>query len=174
MLVGLLGLCCSLGCSEAADEFVPLDNSATLDGESLRFLTNLYWVESQQSGVPDQLRVEFSSGRNGRKDLLILLPVVGPGSLEGAYLYSQTGDTRTYDIRYVRGLDEQGEFEWSTNGEEGSQLVIVNEGKVEGVKVYTLRLEQFDLNYGQWDFLNGNWNSFGIKGFNFQYQGPIE
>ena len=93
---------------------------------------------------------------------------MGPGSLEGAYLYSQTGDTRTYDIRYVHGLDEQGEFEWSTNGEEGSQLVIVNEGKVEGVKVYTLRLEQFDLNYGQWDFLNGNWNSFGIKGFNFQ------
>lgn len=75
---------------------------------------------------------------------------------------------------FVHGVDGDGAYEWLTDGDEGSELVIELDGKVDGQNIYRLVISNFILNYGYWDYLGGKWVSLGHKQFKISYQGPVE
>lgn len=162
------------GCSE--DEVDPtfVESEFRLDENLYSIETNLYWKKVSEAGEEDQIRLLQQVSENGETDMIIIIPVVGSGDLEGSYIYSKTGDIRTYDLVYVRNIDEKDNFEWITNGNSGGPLTIVRAGSENGTPVYTVIIENFELNYGFYDFLGDKWNSLGVKQFDFQYQGIIE
>jgi hypothetical protein len=162
------------GCSD--DEVDPtfVESEFRLDGNLYSIETNLYWHKVSEAGEENQIRLLQEVSEDGETDMIILIPVVGSGSLEGSYIYSKTGDIRTYDIVYVRDIDDKDNFEWITNGNSGSPLTIVRAGSENGKPIYTVIIEDFELNYGFYDFLGDKWISIGVKQFDFQYQGIIE
>lgn len=136
--------------------------------------TKMYWEKAAAAGEVDQLRLKEPIPDTALSDLIILSPVPGPSSLEGTYVYSKTGDVGTYDLVFVHGIDGEGDYEWLTDGDDGSQLIIELDGKVDGQNIYRLVISDFILNYGYWDYLGGKWVSLGHKQFRISYQGPIE
>ena len=151
-----------------------VDSEYELDGRLFKIESDLFWVKSGQAGEEDQIRLIQETSGDGDRDMIVLIPVLGNGKLEGSYIYSKTGDIRTYDIVYVKNIKNQNSYDWITNGESGSALQIVRAGSRDGEPVYTLRIEDFDLDYGFYDFLADTWVSKGIKKFRFQYQGSID
>ena len=162
------------GCSD--DEVDPtfVESEFWLDQNLYSIETNLYWQKVSEAGQEDQIRLLQEVSQDGETDMIIVIPVVGSGELEGSYIYSKTRDVRTYDLVYVRNIDEKDNFEWITNGNSGSTLTIVRAGYENGKPIYTVIIEDFELNYGFYDFLGDKWVSLGVKQFNFQYQGIIE
>ena len=167
--------CCfmwfGISCSGEAEAFLPLESAYTLGGQDYKIESKMYFIDGVK-GEPDQLRLEQNIPGQEGKDVIVLLPVQGPGEIDGSYLFSKTGDIGTYDLVYLK--NRQGDaYDWITNGDTGAKLKIVYEGIQEGQETYTLILEDFDLNYGNWDFIGGKWNSKGNIPFSFQYQGVI-
>ena len=161
-----------LSCSDDGGQFVPLDSAYTLGEQDFKIDSRMYFVKGAK-GEPDQLRLEQTIPGQDGPDVIVFLPVKGPGELEGSYLFSRTSDIGTYDLVYLKNRNGQS-FEWMTNGDSGARLEIVYEGVREGQPTYSLTLSDFDLNYGNWDFIAGKWNSMGNLPFSFQYQGVIQ
>ena len=162
------------GCSEEEVDPTFVESEFRLDDVLFKIETNMYWQQAGEPGEEDQIRLLQEVSGNGDKDMIVLIPVLGSGSLEGSYIYSKTGDIRTYNAVYVRNIENENSFEWITNGNFGSPLTIVRAGSENGEPVYTLKIEEFELNYGFYDFLGDKWVSLGVKNFSFQYQGVIE
>ena len=162
------------GCSEEEVDPTFVESQYLIDDTLFKIETNLYWERPKESGAEDQIRLLQEVSGNGEKDMIVLVPVLGTGSLEGSYIYSKTGDIRTYNVVYVRNIEDENNFEWITNGNFGNALTIVRAGSENGEPVYTLKIEDFELNYGFYDFLGDKWVSLGVKKFSFQYQGVIE
>jgi hypothetical protein len=170
----ILALLISSACSEEEMDPEIIESEYELDGKVYSIETNLFWVRSDRAGEEDQLRLIQETSGEGEEDMIVLIPVQGDGRLEGSYIYSKTGDIRTYDIVYVKNIENKNSFEWITNGDVGSPLQIIRAGSVNGKPRYTVLIDDFDLNYGFYDFLGDAWVSLGIKKFRFQYQGTID
>ena len=170
----ITGMLLFLSCAEEEVDPTFVESEYELDGKLHKIVSNLYREKSSEAGGPDQLRLiqEVSAGEE--RDMIILIPVQGSGRLEGSYIYSKTGDIRTYNIVYVRNIKDDNSFEWITNGEIGSALEIIRAGSEQGKPIYTIRIEDFVLDYGFYDFLGDKWVSLGKKEFSFQYQGSID
>lgn len=171
-LIVMLHLLDSCSSSDTVKE--PLVSEYQLENKAYGISTKMYWEKATASGEVDQLRVKELIPDTSLSDLIILSPVPGPSALEGTYVYSKTGDIGTYDLVFVHSIDEEGEYQWLTDGDEGSELIIELDGKVEGQNIYRLLISEFTLNYGYWDFLGGKWVSLGNKPFKLSYQGPVE
>ena len=171
LIVGALLL---LSCSGEEVDPAYVESEYELDGKLYKIVSGMYREKSSESGGPDQLRIVQEVSPGGERDMIILIPVQGSGRLEGSYIYSKTGDIRTYNIVYVRNIKEDDSFEWITNGEMGSPLEIIRAGSEQGQTIYTIRIEDFVLNYGFYDFLGDKWVSLGNKEFSFSYQGTID
>lgn len=161
-------------CTEDEVDPTIIESEYELDGELFNIDSNLFWVKANEPGEQDQLRLIQQSSPEGKEDMVVLIPVKGTSKLEGSYIYSKTGDIRTYDIVYVKNIENQNSFEWITNGDGGSPLQIIRAGSKDGKPLYTILIDDFDLNYGFYDFLGDAWVSLGVKKFRFQYQGNIE
>jgi hypothetical protein len=74
----------------------------------------------------------------------------------------------------VKNIVNENSFDWITDGDMGSTLEIIRAGSRDGKPLYTIRIDNFDLNYGFYDFLGDAWVSLGVKKFKFQYQGIID
>ncbi len=162
------------GCAEEEVDPTFVESEFRLDDALFKIETNLYWQKAGESGEEDQIRLLQEVSDNGEMDMIVLIPVLGSSNLEGSYIYSKTGDIRTYNAVYVRNIENENEFEWITNGNFGSPLTIVRAGSENGQPVYTLKIEDFELNYGFYDFVGDKWVSLGVKKFSFQYQGVID
>lgn len=162
------------GCSDEEVDPTFVESEFRLDDALFKIETNIYWHRTGEAGEEDQMRLLQEVSEDGETDMIVLVPVVGSGTLEGSYIYSKTGDIRTYNVVYVRDIEDKNNFEWITNGNFGSPLTIVRAGSENGEPVYTLKIEDFELNYGFYDFLGDKWVSLGVKNFSFQYQGAIE
>lgn len=177
-LIWLCGACILfLGFSGCSDEEVDptfVESEFRLDDALYKIDSNLYWHRPDESGEEDQIRLLQEVSGDGENDMIVLIPVLGSGSLEGSYIFSKTGDIRTYNLVYVRDIDNEKSFEWITNGNLGAPLTIIRAGSENGQPIYTIQIEDFDLNYGFYDFLGDKWVSLGVKKFSFQYQGVIE
>ena len=163
-----------VSCSGSDTVKEPLVSEYQLDNKVYSISTKMYWEEADASGEVDEIRLKELIPGSLLSDLIVISPVRGPASLEGTYVYSKTGDIGTYDLVFVHGIDSDGAYEWFTDGEEGSELVVELDGKVDGEQIYRLVITDFTLNYGYWDYLGGKWVSSGFKQFNISYQGPIE
>lgn len=169
----ITGLILFVGCSEEVVDPTFVESEYELDDNLFKIRSEMFWEKVQVEGEEDQLRLVQEIAPGGQKDMIILIPVQGSGRLEGSYIYSKTGDIRTYNIVYVRNIEDDNTFEWITNGDVGSPLEIIRAGTQNGQPVYTIVIEDFILNYGFYDFLGDKWVSLGTKNFRFQYQGPI-
>lgn len=175
-LIAIVALVISslVSCSGSDTVKEPLVSEYQLENELYAISTKMYWERASVSGEVDQLRLMELIPETSLSDLIIISPVPGPASLEGTYVYSSTGDIGTYDLVFVHGVDGDGAYEWLTDGDEGSELVIELDGKVDGQNIYRLVISNFILNYGYWDYLGGKWVSLGHKQFKISYQGPVE
>lgn len=173
-IVVVLMLFSLVSCSSSDTVKEPLVSEYQLENQVYGISTGMYWEKASASGEVDQIRLKELIPDTSLSDLIILSPVPGPASLEGTYVYSKTGDIGTYDLVFVHGIDGEGEYEWLTDGDEGSEMVIELDGKVDGQNIYRLVITNFTLNYGYWDYLGGKWVSLGHKQFKISYQGPIE
>ncbi|MGA9271771.1 MAG: hypothetical protein WBV45_14210 [Lutimonas sp.] len=162
------------GCSDEEVDPTFVESEFLLEDALYKIETNMYWHRTGEPGEDDQIRLLQEVSENGETDMIVVVPVLGSGNLEGSYIYSKTGDIRTYNIVYVRDIENEKKFEWITNGNFGSPLTIVRAGSENGKPIYTIQIEDFELNYGFYDFLGDKWVSLGIKNFSFQYQGVIE
>jgi len=162
------------GCSDEDVDPTLVESEFQLNGVLFKIDSNMYWQRAEEAGEEDQIRLLQEVSASGETDMIVLIPVLGSGALEGSYIYSKTGDIRTYNIVYVRDIEDKTNFEWITNGNFGSPLSITRAGSENGEPVYTLKIEDFELNYGFYDFLGDKWVSQGVKQFSFQYQGVIE
>lgn len=170
----LIVLSMPAGCSDEEVDPTFVESEFQLDDALYKIESNLYWERAGEAGEEDQIRLVQEVSEDGEKDMIVLIPVLGSGSLEGSYIFSKTGDIRTYNVVYVRDIENEKSFEWITNGNFGSPLTIVRAGSEKGVPIYTVQIEDFELNYGFYDFLGDKWVSLGVKKFSFQYQGVIE
>ncbi len=163
-----------LGCSDEQVDPTPVESEFLLDGTLYKIESKMYWQRVEEPGEEDQIRLMQKVSEGGETDMIVVIPVLGSGKLEGSYIFSKTGDNRTYDIVYVRNIENEKSFEWITNGNYGSPLTIVRAGSENGEPVYTIQIDDFELNYGFYDFLGDKWVSLGVKQFSLQYQGVIE
>ena len=163
-----------IGCSDEEVDPELVESEYRLDDQLYSIDSNMYWEKINRPGEEDQIRLIQEVSEEGESDMIVVIPVLGSGKFEGSYIYSKTGDIRTYNIVYVRNIENENSFEWITNGNLGSPLTIVRAGSENGVPVYTIRIEDFELNYGYYDFLGDKWVSLGVKNFSFQYQGIVE
>ncbi len=170
----VLGLLSLSACSEEEVDPTFVESEYELDGETYRIDSSLFWVKADEGGEQDQIRLIQQTSAEGKNDMIVLIPVQGSGKLEGSYIYSKTGDIRTYNVVYVKNILNDNSFEWITDGDMGSPLEIIRAGTKDGKPLYTIRIEDFDLNYGFFDFLGDTWVSLGVKKFRFQYQGIID
>ncbi|MCA0933860.1 hypothetical protein LCM02_15470 [Lutimonas saemankumensis] len=160
-------------CSSSDDVVEPIVSHYFLEGYETLIQTQMYRESSGEQGDAEQIRLLEPLNNTGLFDLIIFSPVPGGSELEGVYVYSKTGDIGTYDLSFVHSTDGNDQWEWYTNGENGLKLSIQYMGKTDGEERYRVILEDFDLNYGYWDYLAGKWVSEGIKKFSFGYEGPI-
>ena len=163
-----------IGCSEEEVDPTIVESEYRLDEQLFEIDTRMFWRSATEPGSEDQLRLLQEVSEDGETDMIVVIPVVGSGKLAGSYIYSKTGDIRTYDVVYVRNIENEKSFEWITNGNSGTPLTIVRAGTENGEPIYTIQIEDFELNYGYYDFLGDKWISLGLKKFSFQYQGVIE
>ena len=170
----ILGLLLFSACSDEEVDPTFVESEYELDGELFKIDSSLFWVKADEGGQEDQIRLIQQTSPQGQNDMIVLIPVQGNGKLEGSYIYSKTGDIRTYNIVYVKNIVNENSFDWITDGDVGSPLEIIRAGSRDGKPVYTIRIDDFDLNYGFYDFLGDAWVSLGVKKFKFQYQGLID
>lgn len=169
-MFGLTGL---LSCSSSDSEPEPVNNEYELDGVLYGIRTDMFWESSNGQGGADHLRLLEPLPDSYLYDLILISPVPGPSSLEGTYVYSKTGDIGTYNLNFIHATNGEDDSLWSTNGDSGGQLLIQSMAKVDGREVYRIILPEFNLNYGYWDYLAGNWVSLGQKKFRLSYEGVI-
>lgn len=165
--------CTIFSCSSSDEVVEPLVSQYYLDGNPRRIQSEMYRESSGEQGDADQLRLLEPLDDPDLYDLIVFSPVPGVSELEGVYIYSKTGDIGTYDLSFVHSTNGNDQWAWYTNGENGLKLDIQYTGKVEGIKQYRIVLDDFDLNYGYWDYLAGKWVSQGLKKFSFSYEGPL-
>lgn len=158
-------------CSDDDPPLEPIDNEYSLDGETYAIASEMYW-ELKGGGEVDEIRLLEPLLASDNDNLLVLRPNTGPSSVEGTYVYSQTGDVGTYDLVFVYNTDGQA-YSWLTNGESGAVLEIIKVGQSNGQNIYRVLVEDFVLNYGSWDYLSGKWVSQGTKEFSLSYEGRI-
>jgi hypothetical protein len=163
-----------LSCSDDDSPPEPINNEYELDNTVFEIRTNMYWESDVGQGEISQIRLFEPLVDSSLYDMIMISPVNGPSSLEGTYVYSKTGDIGTYDLKFVHATDGEDELLWYTNGEKGEVLSIQAMGERAGQKIYRIILSDFDLNYGYWDYLAGQWVSLGQKTFRLSYEGPIE
>ena len=163
-----------LSCSDDDSPPEPINNEYELDGTVFEIRRNMYWESDVEQGETDQIRLFEPIPDSALYDLIIISPVFGPSSLEGTYVFSKTGDIGTYDLNFIHATDGIDEFLWSTNGDSGEKLTIQSMGERDGQKIYRIILSGFNLNYGYWDYLAGQWVSLGQKTFKLSYEGPVE
>lgn len=171
VLFPCLGLLISCSSSDAPPD--PLVNEYELDGETFSITTEMTWVEDGGQGAQNQLILREPLSDDSLYDLIILSPRSSSSSFEGTYVYSNTGDVGTYNLEFAHAVDDQGEWQWLTNGDNGDRLEIEYVGKQEGEDVYRIVLPSFILNYGYWDYLAGKWVSLGQKPFKLTYEGVV-
>lgn len=163
----------TFSCSSSDEVVEPLLSQYTLDGSQILIQTEMYRESSGEQGEADQIRLMEPLDDGGLYDLIIFSPVPSASQLEGVYVYSKTGDIGTYDLSFVHSTDGNDQWAWYTNGESGNKLEIQYMGKADGISQYRIVLDDFDLNYGYWDYLAGKWVSQGLKSFSFSYEGPL-
>lgn len=163
----------ALSCASEDDVLEPIDNQYALDNSIFEIESSMYWEFSDAQGGIDEIRLLEPLPEDELGDMIILKPVPGPAELEGIYTFSKTGAVGTYDLNFIHGVDQQGDFEWNTNGDFGETLEIRLVEIIEGQKIYRVILSDFTLNYGYWDYLAAKWISMGQKSFQLSYQGPI-
>ncbi|UCE94062.1 MAG: hypothetical protein JSV73_01900 [Flavobacteriaceae bacterium] len=160
-------------CSSSDDVVEPLVSQYVLDGSQKLIQTEMYRESSGEQGDADEIRLLEPLDGTDLYDLIIFSPVPGGSELEGVYIYSKTGDVGTYDLSFVHSTDGNDQWVWYTNGENGLKLDIQYTGKKDGIRQYRIVLEDFELNYGYWDYLAGKWVSQGLKKFSFAYEGSL-
>lgn len=163
-----------LSCSDDDSPPEPINNEYELGGTVFEIRTNMYWESDVGQDEVDQIRLFEPLPDSSLYDLIIISPMSGPSSLEGTYVFSKTGDVGTYDLNFIHATDGMDDFLWYTNGDSGERLVIQSMGERGGQETYRILLSDFDLNYGYWNYLAGEWVSLGQKTFSFSYEGPIE
>lgn len=162
-----------ISCSGGDEPIEPLSNEYELEQEVFQINTQMYRVMSSNQGAVEQLRLLEPLPNSDLYDLINISPKSASSSLEGAYVYSKTGDVGTYNLEFVHATDAQSESEWYTNGDEGGRLEIEFMGKKNGEEIYRILIPSFVLNYGYWDFLASKWVSYGQKSFKLSYEGSI-
>ena len=170
MFLACFGLLSS--CSDGDSERESINNEYELDGEVFDITTTMSWVEGDKD-VGEHLSLREPIPDSDLHDLIILTPKSSSSSFEGIYVYSKTGDVGTYNLEFAHAVNDQGEWQWFTNGDGGDRLEIEFVGTLEGEDIYKVTLSGFTLNYGYWDYLAGKWVSFGQKPFRLTYEGVI-
>lgn len=173
-LVLFMSLGALLSCSGSDTPPEVIANEYELDQEVFQIQTDMYRLVDADEGAVQQLRLKEPLAGIEAYDLIIISPKSSSASLEGTYVYSQTGDIGTYNLEFVHALDVQGDSDWYTSGDEGRHLEISYMGKEDGQDIYRVVIPGFTLNYGYWDFLAGTWVSSGQKSFRLSYEGIIK
>jgi len=164
----------AFSCSDDDSVPDPINNEYELDGALFEIKTKMYWESAGAAGSVDQIRLKEPMVEGDLFDMIIISPVPGPSSLEGTYIFSQTGDIGTYDLKFVHATDGVDNLEWFTNGDNGDRLEVQLMSNKNGQKIYRILIQEFNLNYGYWDYLASKWISLGKKPFMLSYEGPIE
>ena len=174
IFVLVVGFFLVMSCSDDDVAPEPIDNEYALEGVVYEIQTKMYWEQQSAQGAVDQIRLLEPLIETELFDMIIISPVKGPSSLEGTYVYSQTGDIGTYDLKFVHATDGIDDLAWYTNGDNGGALEIELMSNNSGRPIYRILIPQFSLNYGYWDYLAGKWISLGQKSFTLSYEGVID
>ncbi|MGI9532421.1 hypothetical protein [Lutimonas sp.] len=173
-LLVFMGCVSLVSCSGSDTPTEAIENEYELDREVFQIQTDMYRVMGDNQGAIQQLRIREPLSNAETFDVIVISPKSSSGSLEGTYVYSQTGDVGTYNLEFVHALDNRGDSDWYTSGDDGERLEITYMGKEEGQDIYRVVISSFTLNYGYWDFLASKWVSSGQKAFKLSYEGIIE
>jgi PKD repeat protein len=151
-------------------------NTFDLDGKVVEFTEPPFWVAANPAHgiMNDYIRFENPIAGGTTVDLFKITPIVGIASpLEGSYTYNVSADEGTYKIVHTHN-QEGFKYDWTTNGESGSDLVItLIEDKGGADNIYDITITNFNLNYGNWDFATFTWVTEGNKILIFHYRGAI-
>ena len=151
-------------------------NTFDLDGKVVEFTEPPFWVAANPAHgiMNDYIRFENPIAGGTTVDLFKITPIVGlTNPLEGTYSYDKSADEGTYKIVHTHNL-EGFKFDWTTNGDGGSDLVIeLIEDKGGADNIYDISITSFDLNYGNYDWALGEFVSEGNKSLVFHYRGVI-
>ncbi len=96
-----------LGCSDEQVDPTPVESEFLLDGTLYKIESKMYWQRVEEPGEEDQIRLMQKVSEGGETDMIVVIPVLGSGKLEGSYIFSKTGDNRTGQLTFPfkhRGL----------------------------------------------------------------------
>ncbi len=152
-------------------------NTFSLDGEdNIEFTKPPFWVAANPAHriLNAYIRFENPIAGGATVDLFKITPITGATDpLEGTYSFSKTADKGTYKIVHTHNQEGM-KYDWTTNGEGGSDLVIKlikDNGGADNI--YDITITSFTLDYGNWDFATFTWVSEGKKTLVFHYRGVI-
>lgn len=154
-------------------------NIYTLDKVELPIGTdekaNFYWYDGTAQGGTLYLRALGSVEGQDNPNLIKLMPVAGPNPIQAVYTWSASGDIGTYDVGMTANYAGFN-YDWTTNGNEGEKLTIklVYKASSSVDNVYDITLPLYTLNYGNWNFGTGTFESQGTKTLSISYRGKID
>src|SRR5690554_1604010 len=155
------------------------NNVYTLDGSELSIGTtdkpNFYWYDGTAQGGTLYLRALGSVDGQDNPNLIKLMPVAGPNPIQADYTWSASGDIGTYDAGMTANYAGFN-YDWTTNGDKGDNLTIdlVYKAPNSANNVYDITLSSYTLNYGNWNFVTGTFDSEGTKALTLSYRGKID
>ena len=156
-------------------EVAPYD-TFSLDGKITEFTEPPFWVAANPAHGILNAYIRFENPIDGGStvDLFKITPITGvTNPLEGTYSFSKTADEGTYKIVHTHNQEGM-KYDWTTNGEGGSDLVIeLIEDNGGADNIYDITITSFTLDYGNWDFATFTWVSEGKKTLVFHYRGVI-
>lgn len=149
----------------------------TLDGADVPITTNAFWyLPSFPADATKYIRILVPISGQDNPNLIKILPVAGPNSLQGTYTYGADGDISTYDSG-MTGNYAGFSFDWTTNGDGGDDLkidLIYTDPLDDDNNVYDITLTLYTLNSGSWNWSTGEWISEGTKELQIYYRGKID
>lgn len=155
------------------------NNIYTLDDDELPIGTeedpNFFWYDATAQGGTLYLRALGSVEGQENPNLIKLMPVAGPNPIQADYTWSASGDIGTYDAGMTANYAGFS-YDWTTNGNDGEDLSIklVYKASSSADNVYDITLPSYTLNYGNWDFGTGTFESQGTKILSVSYRGKID
>lgn len=151
-------------------------NTFSYDGKIVELTEPPFWVAANPAhGILNAyIRFENPIAGGSTVDLFKITPITGATNpLEGTYSFSNTADEGTYKIVHTHNQEGMN-YDWTTNGEGGSDLVIeLIEDNGGADNIYDITITNFTLDFGNWDFATFTWVNEGEKTLVFHYRGVI-
>lgn len=154
-------------------------NVYNLDGKELPIGTkdrpNFFWFDGTAQGGTLYLRMLGTVSGQTNPNLIKVLPVAGPNPIQANYTWSDSGDIGTYDVGMTANYAGFS-YDWTTEGDQGEPLSIklIYKASSSANNIYEITLPSYTLNYGNYNWAAGTFDSDGTKTLSISYRGKID